>query len=127
MLAGQAEYLAVGQIPDPIKRVGGKGGTAPGPDETNDICWAVTYIRAVRDGRVQDPKPVAFVRDLYNLRNELTVRKWCRTYEPFPFLEALTEPSLRKLVASAACRYRHANTRTWAASGRKRRQKTKSK
>src|SRR4051812_6886020 len=42
MLAGQAAYLAVGQIPDPIKDVGGKGGTAPGPGEISDIRWAVT-------------------------------------------------------------------------------------
>ena len=40
MLAGQAAYLAVGQIPDPIKHVGGKGRTAPGPSETSDIRWA---------------------------------------------------------------------------------------
>ena len=50
MLAGQAAYLAVGQIPDPIKHVGGKGRTAPGPSETSDIRWAVTYVHAVREG-----------------------------------------------------------------------------
>ena len=57
MLAGQAAYLAVGQIPDPIKHVGGKGRTAPGPSETSDIRWAVTYVHAVRKGLVRGLKP----------------------------------------------------------------------
>ena len=56
MLAGQAAYLAVGQIPDTIKHVGGKGRTAPGPGETSDIRWAVTYVRAVRDGLRSGPQ-----------------------------------------------------------------------
>ena len=141
MLAGQAAYLAAGQIPDPIKHVGGKGRTAPGPSETSDIRWAVTYVHAVREGLVRGLKPhprrgrksspgtvaVTIVRRLYKLRDERTVREWCRTYEPFPYLEAWTVSSLRNRVADAARRYRHANTRSWAASGRKRRQKTKSK
>ena len=56
MLAGQAAYLAVGQIPDPIKNVGGKGRTAPGPGEISDIRWAVTYVSAVREGLVRGPQ-----------------------------------------------------------------------
>ena len=139
MLAGQAAYLAVGRIPDPIKRVGGKGGTAPDPGEISDIRWAVTYVHAVRKGLVRGLKPPVVVRDrrksspeavaiavvsrLYKLRNERTVRAWCRTYEPFPHPEAWTLSSLRNRVADAARRYRQANARTWAASGRKRRQK----
>ena len=57
MLAGQAAYLAVGQIPDTIKHVGGKGRSAPGPSETSDIRWAVTYVHAVREGLVRGLKP----------------------------------------------------------------------
>ena len=63
MLAGQAAYLAVGQIPDPIKHVGGKGGTAPGPGEISDIRWAVTYVHAVRKGLVRGLKPPVVVRE----------------------------------------------------------------
>ena len=143
MLAGQAAYLAVGQIPDPIKHVGGKGRTAPGPSETSDIRWAVTYVHAVREGRVRGLKPppsrgrksspgavaVAVVRRLYKLRDERTVREWCRTYEPFPYLEAWTVSSLRNRVADAARQY-HLNERTQNAqtrADRKRRQKTEFK
>lgn len=143
MLAGQAAYLAVGQIPDPIKHVGGKGRTAPGPSETSDIRWAVTYVHAVREGRVRGLKPppsrgrksspgavaVAVVRRLYKLRDERTVREWCRTYEPFPYPEAWTVSSLRNRVADAARQY-HLNERTQNAqtrADRKRRQKTEFK
>ena len=139
MLAGQAACLAVGQIPDPIKHVGGKGRTAPGPSETSDIRWAVTYVHAVREGRVRGLKPppsrgrksspgavaVAVVRRLYKLRDERTVREWCRTYEPFPYPEAWTVSSLRNRVADAARQYR-LNERTQNAqirADRKRRQK----
>jgi len=140
MLAGHAAYLAVGQIPDSIKHVGGKGRSAPGPSETSDIRWAVTYIHAVREGRVRGLKPppswgrksspgavaVAVVRRLYKLRDERTVRKWCRTYEPFPYPEAWTVSSLRNRVADAARQYR-LNERTEDArirTDRERRQKT---
>ena len=143
MLAGQAAYLAVGQIPDPIKHVGGKGRSAPGPSETSDIRWAVTYVHAVREGRVRGLKPppsrgrksspgavaVAVVRRLYKLRSEQTVREWCRTYEPFPYPEAWTVSSLRNRVADAARQY-HLNERTQNArtrADRKRRQKTEFK
>jgi hypothetical protein len=143
MLAGLAAYLAVGQIPDPIKHVGGKGRTAPGPSETSDIRWAVTYVHAVREGRVRGLKPppgrgrksspgavaVAVVRRLYKLRDERTVREWCRTYEPFPYPEAWTVSFLRNRVADAARQYR-LNERTQNArtrADRKRRQKTEFK
>ena len=143
MLAGQAAYLAVGQIPDQIKHVAAKGRTAPGPSETSDIRWAVTYVRAVREGRVRGLKPspdrgrksspgavaVTVVRRLYKLRDERTVREWCRTYEPFPYPEAWTVSSLRNRVADAARQYR-LNERTQNArtrADRKRRQKTVSK
>ena len=62
MLAGLAAYLAVGQIPDPIKHVGGKGRTAPGPGEISDIRWAVTYVSAAREGLVRGLKPPVDVR-----------------------------------------------------------------
>ena len=128
LLAGQTAYLAVGQIPDPIKRVGGKGRTAPGPGEISDIRWAVTYIRAVRDGLVRGLKPplvvrgrrksspdavaIAVVCRLYKLRDEQIVRTWCRIYKPFPYPDAWTVSSLRNRVADAARRYRQANART---------------
>ena len=143
MLAGLAAYLAVGQIPDPIKHVGGKGRTAPGPSETSDIRWAVTYVHAVREGRVRGLKPspgrgrksspgavaTAVVCRLYKLRSEQTVREWCRTYEPFPQPEASPASYLRGRLVSAARRYR-LNVRTQNArtgADRKRRQKTVSK
>ena len=143
MLAGQAAYLAVGQIPDSMKHVGGKRRSAPGPSETSDIRWAVTYVHAVREGRVRGLKPppsrgrksspgavaVAVVRRLYKLRDERTVREWCRTYEPFPYPEAWTVSSLRNRVADAARQY-HLNERTQNAqtrADRKRRQKTEFK
>jgi hypothetical protein len=124
MLAGQAAYLAVGQIPLTIKDVGGKGRTTPGPGEISDIRWAVTYVCAVRDGRVQGRKPAAVVRRLYKLRDERTVRAWARAYEPYPHPDAWPESYLRSRLVSAARRYRQ-NARTWA--GRKRQQKTEFK
>ena len=145
MLAGLAAYLAVGQIPDPIKHVGGKGRTAPGPGEISDIRWAVTYVSAAREGLVQGLKPpvdvrghrksspdavaIAVVRRLYKLRSEQTVREWCRTYEPFPHPEASPASYLRSRLVSAARRYR-LNERTQNArtgADRKRQQKTVSK
>ena len=115
MLAGQAAYLAVGQIPDPIKHVGGKGRTAAGPGETSDIRWAVTYVRAVRDGLVRGRKPVAVVRRLYKLRDDRIVRTWCQKYKPFSYPDEWVVSSLRNRVADAARRYRQANARSWAA------------
>jgi hypothetical protein len=145
MLAGLAACLAVGQIPLTIKDVGGKGRTAPVPGEISDIRWAVTYVCAVRDGRVQGRKPPLVVRGrrksspdavalavvcrLYDLRDEQTVRTWCRKYKPFPYPEAWTVSSLRNRVVDAARQYR-LNVRTQNArtrAGRKRRQKTVSK
>ena len=132
MLAGQAAYLAVGQIPDPIKHVGGKGRTAPGPGEISDIRWAVTYVSAAREGLVRGLKPPdarAVVCRLYKLRSEQTVREWCRVYEPFPEPEASPASYLRGRLVSAARRYR-LNVRTQnarAEADRKRRQKPVSK
>ena len=132
MLAGLAEYLAVGQIPDPVKHVGGKGRTAPGPGEVSDIRWAVTYVSAAREGLVRGLTPRdarAVVCRLYKLRSEQTVREWCRTYKPFPQPEASPASYLRGRLVSAARRYR-LNVRTQNArtgADRKRRQKTVSK
>jgi hypothetical protein len=127
MLAGLAAYLAVGQIPDPIKYVGGKGRTAPGPGEISDIRWAVTYVCAAREGIVRGLKPPVVVRGrrksspdavaiavvcrLYKLRSEQTVREWLRTYEPFPHPEASPASHLRSSLVRAARRYR-LNVRT---------------
>ena len=132
MLAGLAADLAVGQITDPIKHVGGKGRTAPGPGEISDIRWAVTYVSAAREGLVRGLKPPdarAVVCRLYKLRSEQTVREWCRVYEPFPEPEASPASYLRGRLVSAARRYR-LNVRTQnarAEADRKRRQKPVSK
>ena len=126
MLAGLAEYLAVGQIPVTIKHVGGKGRTAPGPGEISDIRWAVTYVRAVRDGRRSGAASrVAVVRRLYKLRDERTVRHGAEHTSRSRFQKRGLLSSLRSRVGRRrARRYRHECT-NWAAPER-RQQKSRS-
>jgi hypothetical protein len=135
-LAEQAAFLAVGQIPDPIKHVGGRGETAPGPGEISDKRWAVTYVDAVskglirglmlppRRGRKSSSGALAVVCRLYKLRSKQTVHEWRRTYAPYPHPEAWPASYLRSRLLSAARRYR-LNALTNA--GREQRRKTKSK
>jgi hypothetical protein len=74
-------YIAVGQLPDPIKdAVKTAGRRRPGPAESRDIGFAVAYCRAACGGiehqgkmiTIDDPKPVV------TTANEFEVDRHCR-------------------------------------------------
>lgn len=116
IMADLAGYLAVGQIPDPIRDAASEGRRNPGPDEARDIGFAVAYHRAARPGlmhngvllKLDDRHPTKTIAAKYNVAPS-TVRKWNRSYEPaFLGTNSVTVEILENLMSKAAARYRAA-------------------
>lgn len=78
VLANQAEYLSVGQLPAPCADVLGKGRTAPGPHEKRDRAIAVAMVAAIKageiDGKIKD------VASTYGVTVR-TLQKWSAEME----------------------------------------------
>jgi len=120
VLAETAAYLATGKIPSPIADVASKGRTGPGPAETRDIRWAVTYRAAVDRGWIDDPSPSKTLQIAYGLRSTRTVQYWCDNYQPFGEERHHNTPTIIvDRMEDAAKRYSIASGRTQSAILRK--------
>ena len=116
ILADTAAYLAKGTIPAPIRDVRGKGRAKPGPTETRDIRWAVTYRDAVERGWINDKSPSKPIVQAYGLKTQRTVQEWCQAYAPFGEDTHHNDPDLiRFRMEESGRRYSVANQRTHAA------------
>ncbi|MCA3263387.1 MAG: hypothetical protein ING44_15690 [Telmatospirillum sp.] len=75
-LRKQFRYLGVGQIPGPMRAAKvNKKGKNQGPDESQDIGVAVSYIQAARDGIVSDSNPLKTVASAYGA-SKRTIQRW---------------------------------------------------
>jgi hypothetical protein len=118
VLADTASYLATGMIPSPILDVRARGATGPGPSETRDIRWAVTYRKAAETGLIDDKAPVKTIVEHYKLRSKRTVQEWCEKHQPYGNDEHHgMAVIIRVRMEHAAERYSIANRRTHSAIG----------
>lgn len=116
VLADTAAYLATGTIPKTILDVRGRGSTGPGPSETRDIRWAVTYRRATAWGWIDDKAPVKTIVEAYKLKNKRTVQEWCEKYQPYgDDVHHRVPEIIRSRMEQSAQRYSVANARTHSA------------
>ena len=90
VLSGLAGYLAVGQLPGPIKDAATEGRRPPGPTERRHIGWAVAYRHASRpEGithrgetiRIEDKSPVKTLAAWFEVDPNV-IRRWVREYPP---------------------------------------------
>jgi hypothetical protein len=114
VLSGLAGYLAVGQIPDPIRDVVGGGRRRPGPTERRDIGLAVAYRLAARPGglvhngetiHIRDRTPTKTLAGWFGVKSN-TVQGWVRLYAPAqPRVRTMTAELLCSLTIKAGRRY----------------------
>lgn len=101
-LRTQFLYLAAGQIPGPMLMVRKKG-KEPGPDESQDIGVAISYIHAARAGIIADGNPIKTICDAYGA-NKRTVQRWRAERDwvtPDMFFPELSGPELAESVTVA--------------------------
>jgi hypothetical protein len=107
ILRNFAKYIAVGQIPGPIKGAVTRGRSGVGPTEERHIRIAVTYHAAVMSGLLDDKWPTKIIKDAFGLKTTQPVQKWLRQFKPLPIKKRLKEKMLE-----AGHAYRLANRRT---------------
>jgi hypothetical protein len=110
-------YIAVGQLPDPIKdAVKTAGRRRPGPAESRDIGFAVAYCRAACGGiehqgkmiTIDDPKPAVTTANEFEVAID-TVEKWLKNHEPsYLGHVSISGRVLRDLMCKAGRSYRSA-------------------
>lgn len=112
LIANQIRYITAGKCPDPIAQLTGRGAPGTGLHEAQDIGIAVAYIKAAKEGLIDNHAPVKTVARLYGV-HQGTVRKWQRSHpyvEPSDFYsfasEAERPPLLDSGMRKAATRYR---------------------
>jgi hypothetical protein len=115
-ISGLAKYLAAGDIPASVLNVAGKGRSAAGPTEANDIAIAVAYIKASRgelfhEGQrihVKNRAPVKTVCERYGV-DASTVRRWQRSCpEAWLGIGPMSVELLYKRMDAAGARYKQA-------------------
>ena len=79
MLSSWAQYLAVGDIPDPMLDVRGPGRPGIGPHERTHQATAVAYIAAVRADLIEDSHPVRTTAEAFRV-TERAVQTWIAEY-----------------------------------------------
>lgn len=113
MLTALFDYLASGQIPEPISAVAlGSGRRSASPGERKDIKLAVAYVAAVKRGDIKDASPIKTVANAYSVDHR-TVQGWSHQYSPstVPLDPRTGKPNvedLKKRMMSAGARYKQA-------------------
>jgi hypothetical protein len=79
MLSSWSQYLAAGQVPNPMLDVRGPGRPGIGPYERDHQLMAVAYIAAVRADLIEDPHPVKTTAEAFRV-TERAVQKWIAEY-----------------------------------------------
>jgi len=119
VLSKLAGYLAVGQVPDPVAGVAGRGEKQPGPSERHHIRMAVTYRYAAKVGMIEDKSPVKTIVEAYGLGDRTTLQKWCRLHEPYDLAEYARLPHvITSRMRESGARYKIAGRSQGAISGR---------
>ena len=95
-LCNLAAELAVGNIPDAVRAVSGRGNPKTGPVEINCVRLAVAYYRACQTGglrgpdgavmKVEDANPVATICQWFGVARR-TAQGWVKKYPPADFGE----------------------------------------
>ena len=119
-------YLAVGQLPGPMRDAAPEGRRRPGPDERQDIEIAVAYHKSAMGGlehngqqiTIADRTPTKTIASHYGVAPE-TARKWFRNYSPaFLGVNDVNAETLVALMKTAAKRYGAAGRSAKAISSR---------
>ena len=105
-LANSCHYLGDGIIPGPIKHCVRRGRPL-GPDERRDVRYAVAYVKAAKDGLIQDPHPIKTITEKYGLSDRKSVQGWIREHGREVAKAGPTDPKLIEArMMGAADRYR---------------------
>ena len=117
VLSAFAGYLAVGQIPDPIKEAATEGRRPPGPTERRHIGWAVVYRHACRPEGIThkvetihmaDKSPVKTLAAWFEVDPNV-IRKWVRDHPPvFMGVNAVNSEVIIKRTRAAGETYSRA-------------------
>ena len=107
ILRNFAKYIAIGQIPGPIKGAVARGRSGKGPTEERHKRVAVSYHAAAKSGLLDDKRPTKTIKDAFGLKSTKPVQNWIRQFEPLPIKKRLKEKML-----DAGHAYRLANRRT---------------
>jgi hypothetical protein len=99
-------HLAVGNIPPLIKNASGPGRKKPGPEERQDMEIAVTYVAAVRAGKIGDKAPVKTVMRNFGV-NRRTYEGWANEFRAIDFENAYPK-IIKSKMKQAGARYRKA-------------------
>ena len=128
LLSTFAGYLAVGQIPDPIKGAATEGRRPPGPTERRHIGWAVAYRHACRpegithNGQtihIGDKSPVKTLAIWFEVDPNV-IRKWVRGHLPvFMGVNAVNSEVIIKRTRAAGEAYSRAGRGQRAVTRRK--------
>lgn len=115
VLAELAGDLAVGHIPDPIRRAASEGRTRPTPRERRTIGMAVVYWRACQpEGfehngvriTIDDPDPIERIH-LWFGAHKRTIQDWIRKHPPaFLGVNDVNAGTIQHLTFQAAQQYR---------------------
>ena len=118
-LAGLAGYLAVGDIPQPIADVRGRGRTAMGPTEETHVAYATAYMVAAKDKHLTDRNYFKTICDAYGVRRQ-TAQKWLKFTPRDDLLNLAKNNSSQftKKMLQVGGVYRRAGRSSIAVSGR---------
>lgn len=103
LIANQIGYIRQGYLPSPIKDMIRPGAPGIGPHERKDIGLAVAYIRAVREGMIEDQHPVKTVAKFYGVTPR-GVQRWQQNHpnvEASDFFWGVEDAELGELLAHA--------------------------
>src|SRR5262249_31031465 len=84
----QAYCIGQGQLPDPIRDCIAPHRPRVGPQERDDICWAVLYIRAVRENLIQDRSPIKTIARRFGVHAR-TAKRWNAEYDAISLVDGL--------------------------------------
>jgi hypothetical protein len=80
LIAHHIDMIVAGKVPDSIQDCIVAHRTSVGPLELHDIQWAVLYVKAVRNGLIQDRVPIKTVAKTFCVV-ERTVKAWNSKYK----------------------------------------------
>jgi hypothetical protein len=88
VIARHADSIAAGKLPQPIADCIAAQRPRVGPQELDDICRAVLYVAAVKNGLIQNHAPISTVAKEFGV-NRRTVMGWNSKYKDLNLAEAL--------------------------------------
>jgi hypothetical protein len=114
--------LAVGKIPPAIAKAARRGRSAPGPVERLDIGWGIAYLRACRDGRLEDRAPIKTLAKEYAVHRR-TIQIWNKRVPPAPDSNQMSGSVIQREMIKAARLYQEAGRSNVAIAKRARKRR----